>query len=129
MSQTSRILLALALGLALGIGIAAFAPGWATTATGIAQPIGTAWLNGLQMTIVPLVMALLVTGVAAGAEAARAGRLTARAIVTFIVLLWIASALASGASPASASRRSVSAARSATVGSRKRFSGRTKSWK
>lgn len=99
MSQTSRILLALALGLAAGIGIAVLAPGWTATATGIAQPIGTAWLNGLQMTIVPLVVALLVTGVAASAEAARAGRLTARAIVTFIVLLWIVSALAAALTP------------------------------
>jgi len=99
MSQTSRILLALALGLAAGIAIAVIEPGWIATATGIAQPIGTAWLNGLQMTIVPLVVALLVTGVAASAEAARAGRLTARAIVTFIVLLWIASALAAVLTP------------------------------
>jgi Na+/H+-dicarboxylate symporter len=99
MSQTSRILLALALGLALGIGIAALAPDWAGTASAIAQPIGTAWLNGLQMTIVPLVVALLVTGVAAGAEAARAGRLTARALIVFVVLLWIASALAAVLTP------------------------------
>ncbi len=40
----------------------------------IAEPIGTAWLNALQMTIVPLVVSLLVTGVAATAEAACAGR-------------------------------------------------------
>jgi proton glutamate symport protein len=99
MSKTTRILLALVCGLALGIAIAALAPGWVPTATVIAQPIGTAWLNGLQMTIVPLVVALLVTGVAASAEAARAGRLTARAIVTFIVLLWIASALAAAVTP------------------------------
>ncbi|MGN6374075.1 MAG: dicarboxylate/amino acid:cation symporter [Sphingomonas sp.] len=99
MSQTSRILLALAAGLVLGIAIAALAPGWAATATGIAQPVGTAWLDALQMTIVPLVVALLITGVAAGAEAARAGRLTARAIVTFVVLLWIASALAALLTP------------------------------
>ena len=99
MSKTTRILLALVCGLALGIAIAGFAPEWVPAATGIAQPIGTAWLNGLQMTIVPLVVALLVTGVAASAEAARAGRLTARAIVTFIVLLWIASALAAGVTP------------------------------
>lgn len=99
MSQTSRILSALVLGLAIGITLAALAPGWAGTATAVAQPIGTAWLNGLQMTIVPLVVALLVTGVAAGAEAARAGRLTAKALIAFVVLLWIASALAAVVTP------------------------------
>lgn len=99
MSQTTRILLALAAGLIVGIGLAALAPGWVASAIAVAQPIGTAWLNGLQMTIVPLVVALLVTGVAASAEAARAGRLTARAIVTFIALLWAASALAALLTP------------------------------
>ncbi|MGN6269019.1 MAG: dicarboxylate/amino acid:cation symporter [Sphingomonas sp.] len=99
MSQTTRILLALAAGLIVGIGLAALAPGWVASAVAVAQPIGTAWLNGLQMTIVPLVVALLVTGVAASAEAARAGRLTARAIGTFIVLLWCASALAALLTP------------------------------
>jgi proton glutamate symport protein len=99
MSQTSRILAALVVGLALGIAIAGLAPAAAPTAIGIAQPIGAAWLDGLQMTIVPLVVALLITGVAAGAEAAKAGRLTARALITFIVLLWAASALAAVLTP------------------------------
>lgn len=99
MSQTSRILLALVLGLLGGIALAAFVPGWMPGAMAIAQPVGAAWLNGLQMTIVPLVVALIVTGVAASAEAARAGTLTARAIVTFIVLLWAASALAAVLTP------------------------------
>jgi Na+/H+-dicarboxylate symporter len=99
MSQTSRILTALIAGLAIGIAVAAIEPGWTASLIAVAQPIGTAWLNGLQMTIVPLVVALLVTGVAASAEAARAGRLTARAIVTFIALLWFASALAALLTP------------------------------
>src|SRR3546814_3930649 len=51
------------------------------------------------MTIVPLVVALIVTGIAASAEAARAGRLTARALVTFVALLWAASALAALVTP------------------------------
>ena len=99
MSQTTRILLALAAGLVVGIALAALAPDWAPGVLTVAQPIGTAWLNGLQMTIVPLVVALIVTGVAASAEAARAGRLTARAIATFIVLLWCVSALAALLTP------------------------------
>lgn len=99
MSPTTRILLALAAGLGLGIVLAMAAPGWTLSAIAVAQPVGTAWLNALQMTIVPLVVSLIVTGVAASAEAARAGRLTARAIVTFIVLLWCASALAALLTP------------------------------
>jgi Na+/H+-dicarboxylate symporter len=99
MSQATRILSALVLGLAIGIGLASWAPGAAGIGSLIAQPIGTAWLNALQMTIVPLVVALLVTGVAATAEAARAGRIAGRALLWFIVLLWLTSALAAVLTP------------------------------
>lgn len=92
MSQPTRILLALVIGLALGI--AAASAGWADALIPISQPVGHLWLNALEMTIIPLVMALVVTGIAATAEAANAGRIAARAIVTFIVMLWVFSALA-----------------------------------
>ena len=92
MSQATRILLALVTGLLGGIALATFAPATVDPVASIAQPIGAAWLNALQMTIVPLVVALLITGVAATAEAAQAGRLAARAIVLYVVLL-VASAV------------------------------------
>jgi len=88
MSQPTRILLALVLGLSLGIASAAFGPGWVERAIAVAEPIGGMWLNALRMTIVPLVVALLVTGIAASAEAARAGKLATRALVLFVALLW-----------------------------------------
>jgi len=75
MSNATRILLALVLGLALGTGLAAIDPATATGAADIADPIGALWLNGLRMTIVPLVVSLLITGIAKTAEAARAGRI------------------------------------------------------
>jgi proton glutamate symport protein len=93
MSQATRILIALAGGLLLGIGLARVAPGVDAFGVAIAQPVGTIWLHGLQMTIVPLVVGLLVTGIAATAEAARASRLATRALVVFITLLWVSSAL------------------------------------
>jgi Na+/H+-dicarboxylate symporter len=99
MSQATRILSALIIGIALGIGLAAWNAGAANTGILIAQPIGTAWLNALQMTIVPLVVALLVTGIAATAEAARAGRIAGRALGLFIVLLWFFSAFAAILTP------------------------------
>lgn len=94
MSQATRILMALIVGLGAGIAAAASGAGWAEPAAQIAQPIGEAWLAGLRMTIIPLVVALLVTGVAATAETARSGRIAARALATFMVFLVIASALA-----------------------------------
>ncbi len=93
MSQPTRIFVALILGLALGIAAAAFAPTGALTAADWVQPIGTMWLHALQMTIVPLVVSLLITGIAATAEAAKASALARRAFITFIVLLWVSSAL------------------------------------
>lgn len=39
-----------------------------------AQPVGSLWLRALQMTIIPLVAALLILGITQMAQAARAGR-------------------------------------------------------
>ncbi len=93
MSQPMRILLALIAGIAAGIALAAWRPDAAIAGTSLAQPIGTMWLNALRMTIVPLVVALLVTGVAATARAARASKLAGRAIAVFLICLWTSSAL------------------------------------
>jgi Na+/H+-dicarboxylate symporter len=93
MSQPTRILLALIGGLILGAVAAALAPAGAVQAADWVQPIGTMWLHALQMTIVPLVVSLLITGIAATAERASASKLATRAFVTFIILLWISSAL------------------------------------
>ncbi|UYY57435.1 dicarboxylate/amino acid:cation symporter [Sphingomonas sp. S2-65] len=94
MSQPTRILLSLLVGLAIGAMLAAYSPQTGLTVAGWAQPVGQAWLNGLQMTIVPLVVALLVTGVTATAEAARAGRLAGRAIALYVLLLFLSAAIA-----------------------------------
>ena len=94
LSQPTRILLALVVGLLLGLASAATGGAWVARAISIAQPVGGLWLNALQMTIVPLVVSLLITGIAASAEAARASRLAGRAFVLFIILLWTSSILA-----------------------------------
>lgn len=99
MSQAGRILVALVVGLVLGICGARFGREWAEAAVTLAAPIGELWLNALQMTIVPLVVALLITGIAASAEAARAGRLATRALVLFVVLLWCSALLAALLTP------------------------------
>ncbi|HEX9932906.1 MAG TPA: cation:dicarboxylase symporter family transporter, partial [Allosphingosinicella sp.] len=88
MSQPVRILIALAAGLLLGIVVARTAPGAVEPTVAVADPIGGLWLDALRMTIVPLVVALLITGIAASAEAARASRLAARAFVLFLAVLW-----------------------------------------
>ena len=86
------ILTALILGLTLGM-IGADT-GWGDTLTSIAQPVGGLWLNGLKMTVVPLVVALLITGITKTAEAARAGALARRSVLWFLAILWGSSLMA-----------------------------------
>ena len=81
----------LVLGAAVGLALDASAPAAAERAADIARPIGQLWLHALQMTIVPLVMSLLIVGIAQASDAAASGRIARR------TLGWIV-AIASGAS-------------------------------
>lgn len=96
MSKASVILAALLLGLALGV---VFDTGHEGL-TEAADVVGTLWLNGLRMTVVPLVIALLVTGIAQTAAAARAGKLAFRAVLTMITILWCSATMAAFVTPA-----------------------------
>lgn len=94
MAQAWRIVTGLIVGLLLGIGL-----NWAgfahlDAAVGIAQPIGGLWLDALKMTIIPLVIALLITGIARTADSARGGALALRSVMIFVALLWISTAIA-----------------------------------
>jgi proton glutamate symport protein len=80
------VLAMLAAGIAVGAAINAWAPGLAGAAE-IVEAAGRLWLNALRMTVIPLIVALLVTGVAALADAVSAGKLAARAIFIFAVML------------------------------------------
>ena len=99
-SLTVRILVGLALGLGLGAALAAMQVGWLRQATAITDALGGVWLDALRMTIIPLVFALLVVGVAQAAGAAKAGGLAARALLAFAVLLLISASLSAIASAA-----------------------------
>ena len=96
MSKATVILAALLLGIALGI---LFDTGHGGL-TEAADVIGTLWLNGLRMTVVPLVVALLITGIAQTAAAARAGKLAFRAVLTMITILWCSATMAAFVTPA-----------------------------
>ena len=54
-----------------------------------ADVIGTWWLNGLRMTVIPLVVALLITGIVQTADAASAGRTAARSVITMLSILML----------------------------------------
>lgn len=84
-----RILIGLVLGLVIGALLAGTATGAAVAQ--VAQPIGKLWLDSLTMTVVPLVFALLVTGVMGAAEQASGGRVATRAMIGFALFLVAAS--------------------------------------
>ena len=100
MSMTTRVLLGLALGAVIGLALAFHDPDTAAAVAGIVQPIGRLWLNALQMTVVPLVAALIVLGVNTASDAASSGRTARRAIVVFLVLLTLAAVYTALAAPA-----------------------------
>src|SRR6185312_7532244 len=79
-------LAALFVGLALG----SISGGLAETVRGdllaAAAFVGTLWLNALKMTVIPLVVALLVVGIAKSAEAAQAGRVAGRSVLWIVII-------------------------------------------
>ena len=85
-SGTWLVLLALVAGLVIGLGAASLGDGIREPALKATGMIGGLWLNALKMTVIPLVVALLVTGVAKGAEAARGGRIAGRSVLWFVIV-------------------------------------------
>lgn len=100
LSTPARVLIALLLGAAVGLVLAALDPVRAHQVADVAQPVGRLWLNALQMTVVPLVAALVVVGINSAADAAASGRTARTAIVVFLALLALSGAFASVAAPA-----------------------------
>jgi proton glutamate symport protein len=86
-SRTLLVLLALVVGLGLGAWLSATASPAQGQIEAVAGPIGTLWLNALRMTVVPLVFAMLFTGVVTAAETAATGGLAARSLAWFAGLL------------------------------------------
>lgn len=87
MKESRRVLLALVLALVAGAGIGASGSTVLLRATDAIAPIGTIWLNAIRMTVIPLVVALLITGVTATSGLRAIGRIGGRTLVVFALLL------------------------------------------
>jgi Na+/H+-dicarboxylate symporter len=87
MKESTRVLLALGAGLAGGAVIAATGNASLMRAADLVAPIGTVWVNAIRMTVIPLVIALLITGVASAADLRTIGRIGRRALLAFGGLL------------------------------------------
>lgn len=86
-SLALRVLLALIAGLMIGAALQVWSGDGAMGAVELVKSLGVLWLNALRMTIIPLVFSLLVIGIASVADAAATGKLAARAILLFAILL------------------------------------------
>jgi Na+/H+-dicarboxylate symporter len=86
-------LAALVIGLALG----ASARGWPGSARsavlGVAEFVGSLWLNALKMTVIPLVVTLLVVGIARSQEAALGGRIAGRSVLWIVILCTVSAVI------------------------------------
>ena len=83
-SLSVRVLIALVAGLALGAAAAVYGGDGVKHAIELIESIGGLWLNSLRMTVVPLIFAVLVTGIAGVADAAATGRLAVKTLVLIV---------------------------------------------
>jgi len=82
-------LAALVVGLALGAFSGGLPDNVRSGALSVAGFVGTLWLNALKMTVIPLVVALLVVGIAKSREAALGGRIAGRSVLWIVVICTI----------------------------------------
>ena len=99
MKPTTRVLLGLASGAAIGLTLAWSDSVLAARVAAFVQPVGKLWLNALQMTVVPLVLALVIIGVTTASDTASSGRTARRALLVFVALLSASSFFTAFAAP------------------------------
>lgn len=87
MKESTRVLVALGAAVTLGIAIGASDNASLVRAADSIAPVGTLWVNAIRMTVIPLVVSLLITGIASASDVKAIGRLGARSLVVFFGLL------------------------------------------
>ncbi len=80
-------LTALVVGFLVGGTAVATSPAVATPLLAITGPVGTLWVNAIRMTVIPLVVSLLITGVASMSDLRTVGRIGLRSLALFVALL------------------------------------------
>lgn len=99
MSLTTKVLIALAAGLALGIALSTASSDVAGRIVPIIEPLGTLWVNAIRMTVIPLVVGSIITGVTAAPDSRTIGRIGTRALLLFVVSLALGSIFAALVAP------------------------------
>ena len=86
MKESTRVLIA------LGVAVAAERRSASrearrSSALRFLTPAGTLWVNAIRMTVIPLMVSLLITGVAAATAVKSVGRIGGRTLLVFVLLL------------------------------------------
>src|SRR5438477_6847683 len=87
MKESTRVLAALVAAIGGGALIAALGSKPLLDAVDALAPVGTLWVNGIRMTVIPLVVSLLITGVASATDVGAIGRIGGRTLLVFGLLL------------------------------------------
>lgn len=88
------VLVGLVAGLLLGVLLAPAESGAAAILVGVIEPVGALWVNAIRMTVIPLLVSLLVAGIA-GAGTRTVARIGGRTVAWFVALI-VVSAMIGG---------------------------------
>lgn len=114
----ARVLVALAAGLLIGGAIASSESARLLQLASLIEPLGTLWVNTVRMTVIPMVVSLLIVGVASVTDFRTVGRLGGRAVLLMLVLLVVAGLFSAAVSRPVLSRLHIDPAGAAELRSR-----------
>jgi len=114
-SLSTRVLLALAAGIGVGLYLSTTEPSVARMTVGVVEPVGTLFVNGIRMTVIPLVVSCLIVGIATSGSGAVVARVGGRGILVFVILLIAAGLVGALVAPAVLSRLTLDPAAVASV--------------
>ncbi|HUQ48325.1 MAG TPA: dicarboxylate/amino acid:cation symporter [Gemmatimonadaceae bacterium] len=86
MKESTRVLVALIAAIVLGTIIGALGSEALLNAADALAPLGTLWVNAIRMTVIPLVISLLITGIASASDVKAIGRIGKRSLIVFVTL-------------------------------------------
>jgi len=85
--ESTRVLFALGAALALGLAVAASGNATLLGAAESIAPLGAVWVSAIRMTVIPLIVSLIITGVASARDLKAVGRLGGKTVLVFLGML------------------------------------------
>src|SRR5690348_15129202 len=110
-------MVALAAGIGFGLLLSRSAPDRMERIVSVVEPFGTLFVNGIRMTVVPLVVSLVIVGIA-GADSTRIARVGGRALLAALGFLCLSGIVGALIAPPVFARLSIDATAIATLRSR-----------